>query len=215
MGKYGTTLFLSAVSVFLLWTVSNVCDITSFCGGLATERQTANFPDRTAQNDTQQYTGLVNISTNLNETAEKISDEMGKANTLPYNKMETTQTIKNKGNNNVNKEQKFDVINAGSNMRNDWGIYYIETEPRPGDKNIIFIETRCLLGESHKYKGLVLHKRQVCAIESAAKMNPDYKVYLLYSCPIHGRLEDSSEYVLTLFTYPNVNLWKLETKRHF
>jgi lactosylceramide 4-alpha-galactosyltransferase len=46
-------------------------------------------------------------------------------------------------------------------------------------------------------------------------MNPDYKVYLLYSCHICGRLADSSECFLTIFTYPNVHLWKLETKRHF
>jgi hypothetical protein len=94
---------------------------------------------------------------------------------------------------------------------------YLEAEPTPGDKHIIFIETRCLLDDSQTYSGpgLSLHKRQACVIESAAKMNPDYKVYLLYSCPINGRLEDSSEYVQTIFTYPNVKLWKLNIARHF
>ena len=92
-----------------------------------------------------------------------------------------------------------------------------EIEPTPGDKHIFFIETRCLLDESQnsKYLGLSLHRRQVCAVESAAKMNPDYKVYVLYTCPIYGTLQDSSEYVQTLFTYPNVHLWKLDIKRHF
>jgi lactosylceramide 4-alpha-galactosyltransferase len=102
-------------------------------------------------------------------------------------------------------------------MRNVSIINHTETEPTPGDKHIIFVETGCFLDKSHNsnYKGLALHKRQVCAIESAAKMNPNYKVYLLYSCPVHGRLEDSSEYVQTIFTYPNVHLWRLETKTHF
>jgi lactosylceramide 4-alpha-galactosyltransferase len=93
----------------------------------------------------------------------------------------------------------------------------LEIEPIPGDKNIIFIETRCLLDDSQRYKGLglSLHKRQACAIESAARMNPDYKVYLLYSCPIQGRLQDSSEYVQTIFSYPNVKTWKLNIEKHF
>jgi lactosylceramide 4-alpha-galactosyltransferase len=40
-------------------------------------------------------------------------------------------------------------------------------------------------------------------------------VYLLYSCPVLGGLEDSRDYVKTVFTYPNVNLWKLDTKKYF
>jgi len=217
MGKVGAVLLVSAMSVFLLWTMSNMCGITSLCGGLAPLNQSAIFPERTAQNDTPQKTKLANMSNRLNETAEKISNEMDKAPKIVGNKMETTHTIKNKGKGREEKQQKFNVINAGSTRRNGSRINHIETEPTPGDKHIIFIETGCLLDESQnsKYKGLVLHKRQVCAIESAAKMNPDYKVHLLYSCPIHDSLEDSSEYVQTIFTYPNVNLWKLETKRHF
>ena len=217
MGKVGAVLLVSAVSVFLLWTMSNVCVITSLCGGLTPLNQSEIFPKLTAQNDTPQKTKLANMSNMLNETAEKISDEMGKAPKILRNKMETTRTINNKEKDQVEKQEKCNVINAGSTKRNGSRINHIETEPTPGDKHIIFIETGCLLDESQnsKYKGLVLHKRQVCAIESAAKMNPDYKVHLLYSCPIHDSLEDSTEYVQTIFTYPNVNLWKLETKRHF
>jgi lactosylceramide 4-alpha-galactosyltransferase len=125
-----------------------------------------------------------------------------------------TQTTEHKEDNNVEKEQKFDVINAGSNMRNGSWKRNIEIEPKPGDKNIIFIETGCIINESPEYMGLTLNKRQVCAIESAARSNPDYKVYLLHSCPVHGRLEDSREYVQTVFTYPNVNIWKLDAKRY-
>jgi lactosylceramide 4-alpha-galactosyltransferase len=100
-------------------------------------------------------------------------------------------------------------------MRNGSWKGNTEIEPKPGDKNIIFIETGCIKKESPEYMGLKLHKRQVCAIESAARNNPDYKVYLLYSCPVHGRLADSSEYVQAILTYPNVNLLKLDTKRYF
>ena len=217
MGKVGAVLLLLAVFVFLLWTMSDVCVITSLCGGLAPQKQRANFPDRTAQNDTPQMTELANISTRPNETAEKISDEMGKPSKMLRNKTETAHTINNKGKWHVEKQMECNVTNAGSTTRNGSRITHLETEPIPGDKHIIFIETGCLLNKSQnsEYLGLVLHKRQVCAIESAAKMNPDYKVYLLYSCPIHNRLEDSSEYVQKIFTYPNVNLWKLETTRHF
>ena len=217
MSKFGPLLLLTAVSVFLLWTMSNVCVVTSLNGGLAPENQWAIFPDRSVQNDTPRKTGLVNMSVRLVETAEKISDEMGQQPKIVRNKMETTQTVNSNGSDHVEKQQKCGVINAGSTTRNASRLNHAETEPNPGDKHIIFIETGCLLDESQnsKYKGLVLHKRQVCAIESAAKMNPDYRVYLLYSCPIHGRLEDSTKYVQTIFTYPNVHLWKLEIKRHF
>jgi hypothetical protein len=90
-------------------------------------------------------------------------------------------------------------------------ISFLESEPVPGNKHIIFIESGCLLDSTHAsgYLGLSLYKRQACVIESAAKMNPDHKLYLLYSCPITGRLEDSSEHVLPIFTYPSVRLWRL------
>ncbi|XP_069686014.1 toxin Afp18-like [Periplaneta americana] len=97
--------------------------------------------------------------------------------------------------------------------------FYIETdtneidifeEPRLGDKHIICLETRCLLNRKYyNYKGLLLHPRQVCSLESAARMNPDCKVYLMYSCPIIGGLEKSKEFVKALLMYPNVKLWRL------
>ena len=217
MGKLGAFLLLSAVSVFLLWTMWNVCDITSLCGGLSPENRMAIFPERTVQNDTPQEIGLANMSLRATETAEKFSDEMGKTAKIIRNQTETTQTLNHERNDHVEKQQKCVVINEGITMINASRINHIESEPSPGDKHIIFIETGCILDEyqNSKYKGLVLHKRQVCAIESAAKLNPTYKVYLLYSCPIQGRLEDSSECVQTIFAYPNVYLWKMETKRHF
>ncbi|XP_069685979.1 lactosylceramide 4-alpha-galactosyltransferase-like [Periplaneta americana] len=89
-----------------------------------------------------------------------------------------------------------------------------EEQPRPGGKHIIFLETRCLTKQSapHNHSGLLLHPRQACALESAARMNPDYKVYLLYSCPVIGGLGRSREYVKAVLTYPNVKLWELNVK---
>ncbi|XP_069685761.1 lactosylceramide 4-alpha-galactosyltransferase-like [Periplaneta americana] len=96
-------------------------------------------------------------------------------------------------------------------------LYYKEMEPRTGDRNIIFLETRCLLNQngSYSHKGLLLHKRQACAVESAAQMNPNQTVYLLYSCPIIGTLQDFSDYVKAVFTYPNVRLWRVDIARLF
>jgi hypothetical protein len=106
-------------------------------------------------------------------------------------------------------------VSSAVGSGNTTNISTLESEPFPGDKHIIFIETGCLLGGSHgpDYQGLTLHKRQACVIESAAKMNPNHKVYLLYSCPINGKLADSSEHVRPIFAYPNVKLWRLNVTR--
>jgi hypothetical protein len=115
--------------------------------------------------------------------------------------------------------QRLNVTEGVSTVRNTntTKIISLETEPTPGDRHIIFIETGCLLSGSHgpEYLGLSLYKRQACAIESAAKMNPEYKIYLIYSCPINGKLEDSSEHVRQIFAYPNVRLWRLDMTRYF
>ena len=220
MGKFVALVLVSAVFVLcFLWYTSTACFGTSLCGGEALEGQSAVTPGRTLQNDTvdnahtTQKTLLSNVNRSVNEVTEKISEKLGRAETIPRNKTKKTCRRSRKGKGHVEKQQESNVTNAGSAIRK----YHLETEPTPGDKHIMFIETSCLLDSSQnsKYPGLVLNKRQVCAIESAAKMNPRHKVYLLHSCPICGRLEDSSEHVQTLFTYPNVYLWKLDRKRHF
>ena len=87
----------------------------------------------------------------------------------------------------------------------------IETEPVPGQRHIIFLETRCVLNVStpDNQSGLVISKREACAVASAANTNPDTKVYLLYTCPIVGKIGDSPEYVKQMLSYPNVRIWKL------
>lgn len=87
----------------------------------------------------------------------------------------------------------------------------IETEPVPGQRHITFLETRCVLNDSTpgNQSGLVISKREACAVASTAKTNPDTMVYLLYTCPIVGKLSDSPEYVKQMLSYPNIRIWKL------
>ena len=76
---------------------------------------------------------------------------------------------------------------------NSYFLHGLEVEPVPGEKHIIFLETQCVLNDSvtHKQSGLSITQRQACAVASAAKTNPDSKVYLLYTCSIIGNLGDS------------------------
>jgi hypothetical protein len=87
----------------------------------------------------------------------------------------------------------------------------LETEPIPGERHIIFLETRCVLHDSTtgNQSGLAINPRQACAVASAANTNPDTKIYLLYTCSITGKLGDSPEYVKQMLSYPNVRIWKL------
>lgn len=87
----------------------------------------------------------------------------------------------------------------------------IETEPVPGQRHIIFLETRCVLHDSTSgsQSGLVISKREACAVASAANTNPDTNVYMLYMCSIVGKLSDSPEYVKQMLSYPNIRIWKL------
>jgi hypothetical protein len=86
----------------------------------------------------------------------------------------------------------------------------IETEPVPGQRHIVFLETRYVLHDSTpgNQSGLVISKRKACAVASATNTNPDTKVYLRYTCSIVGKLSDSPEYVKQM-SYPNIRIWKL------
>jgi lactosylceramide 4-alpha-galactosyltransferase len=87
----------------------------------------------------------------------------------------------------------------------------LEREPVRGQRHILFVETRCALKPNGaEGSGLLLTNRQACAIESAAKMNPDATVYVLFTCPMNGGMTASPLYVKELFRYPNVKIWKLD-----
>ncbi|KDR09060.1 hypothetical protein L798_00746, partial [Zootermopsis nevadensis] len=84
-------------------------------------------------------------------------------------------------------------------------------EPVRGKKNIIFLETMCSIQPNEiDDTGLLLTKRQACSIESAAKINSDASVHLLYTCSMNGGIKTSPEYVKRLFKYPNIKIWKLD-----
>ncbi|XP_006572148.1 lactosylceramide 4-alpha-galactosyltransferase isoform X2 [Apis mellifera] len=68
------------------------------------------------------------------------------------------------------------------------------------DKNIFFHETSCF-----DENGLMLNARQACAVESAAKMNPNMNVYLLFVSPSKISI-DSKEMFKQLQTYPNIHI---------
>ncbi|XP_053970922.1 lactosylceramide 4-alpha-galactosyltransferase-like [Hylaeus volcanicus] len=72
-------------------------------------------------------------------------------------------------------------------------------EPR-NDRNIFFHETSCFNEDS-----LILNARQACAVESAAKMNPNMKVYLFFLSA--ARTSNQSRDIFDLLqTYPNIKI---------
>lgn len=80
-------------------------------------------------------------------------------------------------------------------------------------KSIFFHETSCA---SSVQGGIVLTARQACAVESAAKMNPELHVYLLFTAPINlGNSTAKSKFVSQLLSYPNVHIRHLNFERYF
>lgn len=76
----------------------------------------------------------------------------------------------------------------------------LELDPKEVTKNsIFFIETSC----NHKH-GINLNLRQGCAIESAAKLNPNLKIFVIFVAPSY--INHISDVTNQLKTYKNVNL---------
>uniref|UniRef100_A0A1B6M2G1 Alpha 1,4-glycosyltransferase domain-containing protein n=1 Tax=Graphocephala atropunctata TaxID=36148 RepID=A0A1B6M2G1_9HEMI len=87
-------------------------------------------------------------------------------------------------------------------------------------KNIFFVESRCSTEKMLKgyadNKGLVLTARQSCAVESTAVTNPDRTVFVFHSCPLEDDfLHHSPQYVVRLFSYPNVHVVRLNNSLVF
>ncbi|XP_026299591.1 lactosylceramide 4-alpha-galactosyltransferase isoform X4 [Apis mellifera] len=72
------------------------------------------------------------------------------------------------------------------------------------DWNIFFHETSCF-----DENGLALNARQACAVESAAKINPDMNIYLLFLSPskISRRFRRLFK---QLQTYPNIHIRRIK-----
>lgn len=55
-----------------------------------------------------------------------------------------------------------------------------DNPPSNKKRNIFFLETSCTSSEKGK---IYLSPRQACSVESAARMNPEMDVYLLFASP--------------------------------
>ncbi|XP_018322930.1 lactosylceramide 4-alpha-galactosyltransferase-like [Agrilus planipennis] len=77
-----------------------------------------------------------------------------------------------------------------------------QINPREG-KTIFFHETSC---KSHTEGKTILSSRQACAVESAAKSNPHFDVFVLFTSPgvfINNNTQ-SDRSIKALLTYPNI-----------
>lgn len=73
-------------------------------------------------------------------------------------------------------------------------------QPQQG-KNMFFHETSCSANGVIK-----LNARQACAIESAARMNPNWNAFVLFAAPVGFRNKTALPLLDALLAYPNVHL---------
>lgn len=87
-----------------------------------------------------------------------------------------------------------------------------DVRPRKG-KSIFFHETSCNSYQSGK---IVITARQACAVESAARMNPNSDVYLLFTSPGFMKFDgsESDRILQSLLTYDNVRILHLDYERY-
>jgi len=113
---------------------------------------------------------------------------------------------------------KLDANNNGNNVLCYSGssVNLLETiskSPPKNKKRIFFIESSC----SSFIKGdFELNPRQACAVESAAKMNPNTEVTILFASPIgvEDPLLSKNEMVQALLTYTNVHLKHVDVEEY-
>lgn len=89
-------------------------------------------------------------------------------------------------------------------------FYFSEFNKTIGSKNIFFLQTNCFGAD-----GIVITSRQLCAIESAALMNPNMTVYLLVLS--HSNFSDNTEHIvrLLLSSYKNIAIRHISTDNYF
>ncbi|XP_054272740.1 lactosylceramide 4-alpha-galactosyltransferase-like [Macrosteles quadrilineatus] len=91
---------------------------------------------------------------------------------------------------------------------------------KPSSLNVFFIETRCGTTEQMKkyasYSGVVMNARQICSVESTAKLNPSRPIYILHTCPLDDDFyQKSPRFVQELMSYPNVHMVYLDMEEFF
>ncbi|XP_023016806.1 lactosylceramide 4-alpha-galactosyltransferase isoform X3 [Leptinotarsa decemlineata] len=81
------------------------------------------------------------------------------------------------------------------------------------DKSIFFHETSC---KSFIKGKISIEARQACAVESAAKMNPNFDVYLLFTSPgiLHFDGDESDRFLKALLSYKNVKMMHLDYEKY-
>lgn len=83
----------------------------------------------------------------------------------------------------------------------------------PKGRSIFFHETSCTSNEEQK---IIITARQACAVESAALLNPNFRVYLLFTSPAAIKLEnnENDNILKQLMMYKNVRLKHLNFGRY-
>ncbi|XP_062126039.1 lactosylceramide 4-alpha-galactosyltransferase-like [Drosophila sulfurigaster albostrigata] len=89
-------------------------------------------------------------------------------------------------------------------------VLLTQPQPKPG-RSIFFLETNCISGTKHH--PLELTARQTCAIESAAKHNPNFQVFVLFASPRYQQKEGEQPLIDAILSYPNVQLRQLNLMR--
>lgn len=78
---------------------------------------------------------------------------------------------------------------------------------------IFFHETSC---DSYYNNKITITARQACAVESAAKMNPDMEVYLLFTSPgkFNFQRDQSDRLLQALLRYDNIRIKHLNFEKY-
>jgi lactosylceramide 4-alpha-galactosyltransferase len=87
-----------------------------------------------------------------------------------------------------------------------------DDQPARG-RSIFFHETSC---NSHFSGKICITARQACAVESAARLNPNFEVHLLFASPGIFKFEgtESDRFLQALLSYPNVGINHVDYERY-
>ncbi|CRK97857.1 CLUMA_CG011232, isoform A [Clunio marinus] len=83
---------------------------------------------------------------------------------------------------------------------------YIQPE---NGRNVFLLETR------NTTTDVILNPRQACAVESAALMNPDHEVFLIYASKDRLQNIERTQELHSILTYPNVHIYYINDLEKF
>lgn len=107
-------------------------------------------------------------------------------------------------------------------LANDIYCYRVQSTPSlpdildddpPKGKSIFFHETSCTSKENDR---ITITARQACAVESAARLNPNFRIYLLFTSPgaIKSENTRNDRILKQLMMYNNVRMKHLNFQRY-